>query len=187
MTPYDMPEASDAPQDTLSAMARAQPDKTAIIDDRPGGPVRSMTYRELNGYVNRLANGLLSLGVEPGDSIMWVGQNSIEVSAFSHAARKIGTVSVPLNYRLTDEESMYVITNSDSVLVFADAPYADMLDRIRSRIPAVDNVVIFSGAGPTGGDPIHPHELHPGQIAETDLLGAADEPPPTPSAGKVMI
>ncbi len=182
-----MPEVPDVPLDSLAAMALAQPDKTAIIDDRPGGPVRSMTYRDFNSYVNRLANGLRGLGVVPGDSIMWLGQNSIEVSAFSHAARKIGTVSVPLNYRLTDEESVYVITNSDSVLVFADAPYAAMLDRIRSQIPAVDNVVVFSGNGPTGGPPIHSHELHPGQIAEVDLLGAADEPPPTPSPGKVMI
>ncbi len=182
-----MPEPTDAPLDSLTGMALAQPDKTAIIDDRPGGSVRSLTYGEFNAYVNRLANGLLSLGVEPGDRIMWLGQNSIEVSAFSHAARKIGTVSVPLNYRLTDDESTYVITNSDSVLVFADAPYADMLDRIRARIPSVDNIVVFSGVGPTGGAPIHDHRLHPGQIAEADFLGAADEPPPAPSAGKVMI
>lgn len=182
-----MPEAPDVPQDSLAAMAMVQPDKTAIVDDRPGAPVRSLTYGELNAYVNRLANGLSSLGVEPGDRIMWLGQNSIEVAAFGHAARKIGTVSVPLNYRLTDEEAVYVINNSDSVLVYADAPYAEMVDRIRSRIPTVDNVVIFSGDGPTGGHPIHTEELHPGQIAETDLLGATDEPPPTPRAGKVMI
>ncbi len=182
-----MPEATDAPPDSLAAMAAARPDKAAIIDDRPGGLVRSMTYRDFNGYVNRLANGLLSLGVAPGDRIMWLGQNSIEVSAFGHAARKIGTVSVPLNYRLTDEESEYVISDSDSVLVFADAPYAAMLDRIRARIPSVNDVVIFSGDGPTGGPPIHADHVRPGQIAETDLLGDADEPPPTQRPGKVMI
>ncbi len=137
-----------------------------------------MTYRELNGYVNRLANGLVNLGIEPGDSVMWLGQNSIEVSAFNHAARKIGTVSVPLNYRLTDEESIYVINNSDSVLIFADAAFAPMLDRIRAAIPAVEDVVIFS-ADRAG--------LHPGQIAEADMLGSTDEPSPTPRAGKVMI
>ena len=183
-----MPDASEVPLDSLTAMAAARPDKTAIIDDRPGEPVRSLTYREFNGYVNRLANGLLSLGIEPGDRIMWLGRNSIEVAAFSHAARKTGTVSVPLNYRLTDDESVYVIDDSDSVLVFADAPYAAMLDRIRSRIPSVNDIVVFSGDGPAASAPAGPGPTpYPGQIAESDLLGSAEEPPPTPRAGKVMI
>ena len=183
-----MPEPTDAPQDTLTAMAAALPDKTAIVDDRPGEPVRSLTYRQFNAYVNRLANGLLDLGVASGDTVMWLGQNSIEVSAFGHAARKIGTVSVPLNYRLTDEESLYVINNSDAVLVFADTPFADMLDRIRSRLTSVNDVVIVSGDGPTGERAAAPVvAIHPGQISESDILGSTEEPPPAPNPGKVMI
>ncbi len=149
--------------DLLSAHAAATPDKVAVIDDRPGEPARSMTFAEFNHCANRLANGLVDAGVTPGSKVMWLGQNSLEVLAFTHAARKAGTISVPLNYRLSDPESVYVINNSDSVVVYADAEFAPMLHRIRDQIPAIDHVVVF------GGEPLA------GQRSEQDFCGSDDE------------
>ena len=48
--------------DTLSVYATSQPDKLAVIDDRPDGTVTTWTYAELEERSNRLANLLLSLG-----------------------------------------------------------------------------------------------------------------------------
>ena len=172
--------------DVLAAMASAQGDKLAVIDDRPGETARLMTYSEFNRYVNRIANGLLSIGIETDQKIMWLGQNSIEISAFSHAARKIGAVSVPLNYRLTDDESAYVIDNSDSVMIFADVAYAKMLERIRPRIGAVANVVLFASGSALDSDG-RPIGVRPGQQAECDFLCSDEEPPPANAPGRVMI
>ncbi len=177
---------SDDQIDALAAMAAVQPGKLAIIDDRPGETPRQLTYAEFNSYVNRLANGLLHQSVEPDEKIMWLGQNSIEVSAFSHAARKIGAVSVPLNYRLTDDESVYVINNSDSTIVYADVAFAEMLERIRPRIDAVREVIIF-GSGSALQDDGRPAGIRPGQTAEIDFLGSEEEPPNTAAPGRVMI
>lgn len=149
--------------DLLTAHANATPDKIAVIDDRPGSEPRQMTFAEYNACANRLANGIVDAGIEPGDKVMWLGQNSLEVFAFYHAARKASTISVPLNYRLSDPESVYVINNSDSVIVYADAEFAPLLARIRDQIPAVREVVIF------GGDPLD------GQMAEADFCGSDAE------------
>ena len=50
------------PDDILSTYAQAQPDKPAVIEDRPDGTVVRWTYAELEERSNRLANLLLSLG-----------------------------------------------------------------------------------------------------------------------------
>ncbi|MDH3293780.1 MAG: AMP-binding protein [Acidimicrobiia bacterium] len=172
--------------DSLTAMALAQPDKAAVIDDRPGEVPRILTYAEFNHYVNRIANGLRAMGVVPDEKVMWLGRNSIEVTGFAHAARKLGAVSVPLNYRLTDDESVYVINNSDSTVIFADSAHAEMLERIRPRLEKVREVVVFASGSALNGDG-RPIGIRPGQNAEIDVLGSATEPPPAAAPGRVMI
>ena len=177
---------ADTAPDIMTIHAETIPEKTAIIDDRPGSVPRRQTFAELNRYVNRIANGLIELGVEPGDKVMWLGQNSIETMAFVHGARKAGAISVPLNYRLTDDESIYVIDNSDSVVVFADDQFAPLLDRIRDRIPKVRAVVIFAGPGDVDADGA-PVGMADGQTSEAAFLGSDDEPQVDQSASGTMI
>src|SRR5689334_668665 len=63
--------------DFLTLYAAAQPDKPAVIDDRPDGTVTTLSYAELEDRANRLANVLLALGVRPGSGkVVWCGQNS---------------------------------------------------------------------------------------------------------------
>ncbi len=58
--------------DFLSAYALTQGTKLAVVDDRPDGTVRTLTFAELEAASNRLANVLLDLGVRPGDSkVVW--------------------------------------------------------------------------------------------------------------------
>ena len=161
--------------DPLAAHAAAMPDKPAVIDDRPGEAVRSMTFAELNRCVNRIASGLRGRGVVAGAKVMWGGQNSLELVAFTHAARKIGAIAVPLNYRLTDEETTYVVTNSDTELVWLDAEFADRFERIRPAIPAVRDVVVFGG------------DARPGQVLADEFLGDDVEPAEPATAPGTMI
>src|SRR5438105_6254557 len=110
-----------AANDPLALHAQGLPDKAAVID---GDVV--IPYKDFNATVNRLANGLrsLGLGAEVGERAVWCGPNSVEVLTFIHAARKLGMVAVPLAYRFTPEEMQYVIDNSDASLVVVDAEQA---------------------------------------------------------------
>ena len=69
------------------------------------------TYGELDQLANRFANGLLGLGVKPGERIAIMGENSLEHLLTFMAAGKIGAVTVSLNYRLAPAELSYIINS----------------------------------------------------------------------------
>ncbi len=127
--------------------AASQPDKAAVIDDRPDQPVVTWSYAELDRRANQLGHHLVALGVQPGTKVVWCGQNSAGLLAGSHAIRKVGGVGVPLNYRLTPEEAAYVIDNCDAKVVYVDAEYASLISQLGDQIPKVTDVLVFGGDG----------------------------------------
>ncbi len=131
--------------DILSVYAQSQPDKLAVIDDKPDGTVVSWTYAELEARANRLANLLLALGAGPGAKILWCGPNSLQVVAVMNAARKIGAIAVPLNYRLTPEEACYVIDHSDAGIAYVDHEHAPMFAALRERLTKVRHIIAVGG------------------------------------------
>lgn len=143
--------------DFLTAHSITQPNKPAVIDDRPDGTVQQLTYAELNARANQLANVLLGMGVTPGQStVVWCGQNSIGLVVMINAARKLGVTAVPLNYRLSDEEAAYVTDHSDATVVYVDAEFAPMFSRIRGDLPQVQHYLVFDGDTPDGMTAVDP-------------------------------
>jgi len=142
--------------DLLTALAAAQPDKIAIIDDRTGGDVRRSTFAEFEDRANQLVRILVDLAVQPGDKVVWCGQNSTGILEMTSAARKIGATAVPLNYRLSDEEAAYVVDHCDATTVYVDAEFAGLFERICAEIPKVSNVLVFDGDAPEGTIAIDP-------------------------------
>jgi fatty-acyl-CoA synthase/long-chain acyl-CoA synthetase len=149
--------------DILSVYAETQPNKPGVIDDRPDGTVVMWTYAELEARSNRVANLLLSLGAAPGSRVLWCGPNSPEVIAVMNATRKIGAVAVPLNYRLTAEEALYVINHSDAEIAYVDREHAPMFAALRDRLEQVRHIVAVGAAGPDTPD---------GVLTDADIAAA---------------
>src|SRR5882724_7275003 len=157
------------PDDILTIYAQAQPDKPGVIDDKPDGTVVVWTYAELETQANRVANLLLALGVGPGQKVLWCGPNSPEVVAVMSAARKIGAVAVPLNYRLTPEEALYIINHSDAEVAYVDYEQAPMFAALRDQLEKVRHIIVV------GGDKQGP--VPDGMLTDADIAAAAAEPP----------
>ncbi len=158
--------------DYLTTHARNHPDKVAVIDDRPEGEPQSLTFGEFNNMVNRLANVMVERGVGgQGSTIVWCGQNSIGLVAMINAARKLAITAVPLNYRLSDDEAAYVVDHCDATLVYVDAEFAPLFERIRAEIPKVRDILVFDGA--PGKDMLS---------ADVLMEDASEMEPPTPVA-----
>src|SRR5437588_858497 len=137
--------------DLLRLHADASGDRAAVIVDAAGGGrPAAVTFEELNSTVNRLAHALRSLGMQPGERLVWCGPNSLEVVTTIHAARKAGQIAVPLSYRFNADEMQYVIDNSDATLVVVDAEQAPLVAEIRDRIPKVRAVIAYGGDTPAG-------------------------------------
>jgi acyl-CoA synthetase (AMP-forming)/AMP-acid ligase II len=166
--------------DVLDTHAATQPDAPAVVVDPSHGARPSVTtFAELNSLVNRLAQGLLALGAQQGDRIVWCGPNSLEVIAVIHAARKAGLVAVPLSYRFNAEEMQYVIDNSDATLVIADADYAPLVASVRDRLPKVRAFVGFCATAT-------PTDLPDGFADWGEVIaGQPDEEPSAPDASSV--
>ncbi len=155
--------------DFLTSYAESQPDKPAVIDDRGSGEPLRWTYRELEERSNRLAHALASLGVGPGEKVIWCGPNSPQVVAAIGATRKIGAVSVPLNYRLTADEARYVIAHSDASVAYVDAEHAPMFATLRGSLDRLRQVIVFGGPAPDG------------MLGEEFVAAASADPPPDPA------
>src|SRR3954466_9193977 len=137
--------------DFLTLYAQLQPDKLAVVDDRPTGDVIELDFAELEQRSNRLANVLVDFGVVPGETkVVWCGQNSIGLVTMINAARKLGVTAVPLNYRLSDEEAAYVTDHCDATIVYVDSEFAPMFERIRQEIPKVEQILVYDGPTPGG-------------------------------------
>lgn len=100
-----------------------------ITDDRMA------SYAETAAWSRRLADGLVSLGIRPGDRVGLVMANYPEFVPLKFAISRAGAVAIPFNYLYRTEELRYVLEQSDCTLLitmtgFASLDYLAMLDEI---------------------------------------------------------
>ncbi len=164
--------------DFLARHASGRPDDVAVID---GDWV--LTLAELNALVNRYANVLRDAGVRAGEKVLWVGENSAEVVAITHAARKVGAVCVPMNYRLAPDEVHYVIDNCDAVVVVFDVEQVPQLAPVQAQCERVRDWFVFRRQGAAG--PAWARDLDgEAAVASTDEPERAGD---APTAGLTLI
>jgi long-chain acyl-CoA synthetase len=74
----------------------------------------SITYAELNATVNKVANGLISRGIRPGDKVALSCPNLPAFPVLYYAIIKTGAVVVPLSVLLKKDEIAYHLRDSDA-------------------------------------------------------------------------
>lgn len=92
---------------------RGWPQHTAVVD----GDVR-LSYAAFDDRTNRLARDLLAEGVESGDRLIWIAQNSFRALEVLVAAAKIGAVLCVANWRQTEEELGWLLADWAPKVVF---------------------------------------------------------------------
>jgi acyl-CoA synthetase (AMP-forming)/AMP-acid ligase II len=128
----------------LAQNARKTPEKLAIECEG-----RSYTYKQFNEEVNKLAHGLLSLGIRKGERVALMMKNSDQFVFAFFAGAKIGAVIVPVNFRLTAFEVHYILEQSGTVLVICDEEFEDIISSAREGTNAAH--VITTGTPKTVG------------------------------------
>jgi fatty-acyl-CoA synthase len=130
-----------SPLEFADRTRRLHGSRPAVID----GEVR-LTYAEFFDRCDRLSAALQQLGVKPGDRVATIAPNThAHLSAF-YSVPQIGAVLVPVNYRLTAEDFVYIIGHSGASVVCADRDYLAVIDSVRDRLPGVQHFVAFDGA-----------------------------------------
>ncbi|MCC3306756.1 AMP-binding protein [Sneathiella sp. HT1-7] len=138
----------------------------AVLGESEGGETRIWTYEELSAEVSRLAAGLQSLGVQPGEVVAVYMPNVNEAVAALLAVPKIGAVVMPLFSgfgvdavlaRLTASEAVAILTVDGATRRGQTAPMKEVADAAAARAPSVRNVVCLRRTG------------HPVTMGETDV------------------
>ncbi len=105
-----------------------------------------LTYEQFFDRCDRWSSCLQQLGVAPGDRVATIAPNThAQLEAF-YAVPQIGAVLVPINYRLTPADFVYIINHSGASVVCVDADYLDAVDSVRDQLPEVRHFVAFEGA-----------------------------------------
>ncbi|MFC4853700.1 acyl-CoA synthetase [Actinophytocola glycyrrhizae] len=136
-------------------IAREQPDLTAVVD--PDG--RQVTYAELAAAADRYGRGFQAMGLAPGDSVVLLLPNGVDLVSVYFGAFQTGLYVVMANWHLVGAEVAYLVEDSGAKAFVADSRFADTARDALSRTGvagfAVGDVPGFAplstlGAGETG-------------------------------------
>src|SRR5580658_6189242 len=131
-----------SPLDFARRTRRLHADREAVVD----GELR-LTYQQFFDRCDRWSSALQGLGVTQGDRVATIAPNThAQLEAF-YAVPQIGAVLVPINYRLTAEDFIYIVNHSGSTVVCVAREYLAAVDGVRDQMPDVKHFVAFEGTG----------------------------------------
>jgi long-chain acyl-CoA synthetase len=134
----------------LEASALFFPDRPAL---RQAGS--EWTYAQLNDEANRIATGLIKMGVKPGEYVGLCAMNSANWIAFYFGVLKAGAIAVTLSGMLTGDELVNLVSHSKPRFVFASETKLQDLGRLKNS-GGVEKVIC------PGGDLDLPHLMEMG-------------------------
>lgn len=104
-----MPDENDNLSQVLIESVARYPARTAIIHGE-----ERLTYAQLDGASNQVANLLTARGIEPGDKVALSSPNIPQFTIAYYGILKAGAVVVPLNVLLKAREVAYHLADSDA-------------------------------------------------------------------------
>lgn len=105
------------------------------------------TMRTLRERIGRLASGLASLGVQPGDTVGVMDYDSPRYLEAYFAVPMMGAVLHTLNVRLSPEQILYTIEHAEDRVILVHKDFLPLLEAIKGRISTVNKYVLITDGG----------------------------------------
>ena len=106
-----------------------------------------LTYRQFAERVGRLASGLASLGVEPGDTVAIMDWDTNRYLECFFAVPMMGAVLHTVNVRLSAEQILYTINHAEDDVILINSEFLPLLQQIWDRVDAGKKLVLLSDKG----------------------------------------
>src|SRR5688500_5314789 len=120
---------------------------------RPGAEAlvcgdKRLTYAQLNGWANQIANALAASGIRRGDHVALLCPNLPYFPAIYFGILKAGATVVPLNVLLKPREIAYHLRDSDAKAMFcfqgtAELPMAEAAKAAVAVVPACKQLIVL--------------------------------------------
>jgi long-chain acyl-CoA synthetase len=124
----------------LRAAVARHPDADALVL----GEIR-VSYRRLDGIVERVAGNLAARGFAKGDRLALLLGNCLEFVYLVLAAARLGVITVPMNPRQRRPEIEYMLTHCATKGLAFEAEQAEQIPPA-AAVPSVERLFVVGGA-----------------------------------------
>jgi len=152
----------DTVLDLLARRLESDPDNEYL----DVGGVKS-SAAEVADVAGRIAGALAGFGVERGDRVATLIENSSEAMLAWWGIVVRGAVAVPINTAYKGEYLRHQLADSGARVLLVESELAERAERVVDEIPSLEHVVVRGEAEPDIQTPLHRWE---------DLLGADPQP-----------
>ena len=159
---------------TLDAMIRRNgqrfPHKPAVIDGAAG-----LSWAQLDARVDRVANALAAAGLMRGDRVALLLPNCREFLELYYGVARAGLIAVPVNYRLTPDETAAILASAGPALLVVGSPYVATARALDGRLPDLRRRWVV-GDGDMAGAVAYEDALAAASARPVAAQGGEDDP-----------
>jgi len=135
MTPQalfdDMVAQGDIVLDKLDECALRMPDKVYIYY---GEDNIQLTFSEFKRRTDRMAAGLIEMGIQPGQSVSVLTRNSLVSALAMYAIWRAGAVFAPVNFNFRGALLQYQLNDTAPFALITDPSFAEILNEISAEV-----------------------------------------------------
>jgi long-chain acyl-CoA synthetase len=125
--------------------------KNNLLMYKKGGEYVSISSRDVWDRVRFLSLGLRSLGLQPRDKLIILGENCPDWVMTDFAALCAGATTVPIYPTLMPEQIKYIIDDSDAkVVVCSTRELWRKIEMVRKDLTKVTHAILFEDGAPEG-------------------------------------
>ncbi len=136
---------------------------------KEGDKFRAVSYTELGRRTSDTAYNLKKLGVEKGDRVAILSENSPEWAIAFFGIVSCAGITVPMDIKLSDTEIEFILNDSGTKCVFVSKKLLQTILRIKSRLQTLENIISFDETTEEGIYLLKDFKVPEDEIAHRDI------------------
>ena len=138
------PESDRLVPDEIESWVERHSNNIALIEDD-----RTMTFRQMDDFANRVANWALALGLKAGDTVALFARNRLEYVPMWYGLTKAGIIPAMLNFQLADKALAHCLNISGATTLILDHEMATQWKSAKDKVD--HDVNVFAAFGDVKG------------------------------------
>ena len=134
------PTSNHLVPDEIEGWVEKYNNNIALIEDD-----RTMTFRQMDDYANRVANWAMGQGLKAGDTVALFARNRLEYIPLWYGLTKAGIIPAMLNFQLADKALAHCLNISSAKMLLLDHEMAAQWGSAKDKVEHEVNVLAMFG------------------------------------------